>query len=567
MYQNGLTSMMYCLHKTIILLFVSVGFSTACSFHKSRMANEALPVEKENIISAEGVGVLADNLGIMFLVTLRLKDILTFAAISKKCCELASKLRRPIKVEGETLDEKAMARIDQLHGLSLDLNNCQIVSPDKWIPRLLNSKELVRLNLDVNGKKTLHWAAKYGKVDLEGHIEVINLLLKKRAQVGARDNNGWTPLHLAAKNDHKEVVKLLLKQEAQVYARDNNGCTPLHLAAENGYTDVVKSLLKQEVQVYARDNNGCTPLHLAVENGYTGVVKLLLKKGAQIDKKDNDGWSPLHLAVYKGHIEVARLLLNNGANGEAKNKAGAKPLSKACLLDYFKFDKLFREHKENLEARYEHPKKTAINPATNKIRSYAESSTSFPLRSFCRGVYVKKNNHGASSLHSTDLNGYSESEKLILGEDVDVNTPPKVLSGKFFLNTIRKVERIFIWKRRKVEKGGESLHLAVEEGRLEIVGSLINKGIDIDEKDKKGNAPLHLAAKRGHLEIVELLIHRRAKVVKLLLLLEAEEGKNKKYGKKLISAANKEDIKARGTDKVFCQTIESYQIIMFLNIV
>ncbi len=48
------------------------------------------------------------------------------------------------------------------------------------------------------------------------------------------NKHGDTALHLAAENDCQEVAKLLLKNSANLLAKNNNGFCPLHLASLNG---------------------------------------------------------------------------------------------------------------------------------------------------------------------------------------------------------------------------------------------------------------------------------------------------------------------------------------------
>jgi ankyrin repeat protein len=44
--------------------------------------------------------------------------------------------------------------------------------------------------------------------------------------VNARDNHGWTPLHLAASFGHVEFMRLLLDHGANPHARDDEGKMP-----------------------------------------------------------------------------------------------------------------------------------------------------------------------------------------------------------------------------------------------------------------------------------------------------------------------------------------------------
>ena len=62
---------------------------------------------------------------------------------------------------------------------------------------------------------------------MNGHVEVVRLLLTKRALLKAKDQEGNSPLHLASKNGHLEVVRLLLKKGAVVKAKDQDVCSTL----------------------------------------------------------------------------------------------------------------------------------------------------------------------------------------------------------------------------------------------------------------------------------------------------------------------------------------------------
>jgi ankyrin repeat protein len=49
-------------------------------------------------------------------------------------------------------------------------------------------------------------------------------------------------LHLAALADQLDVVTVLMTGKAAVNSRNNDGATPLNVAAKSGYMDIVESL-------------------------------------------------------------------------------------------------------------------------------------------------------------------------------------------------------------------------------------------------------------------------------------------------------------------------------------
>jgi ankyrin repeat protein len=58
------------------------------------------------------------------------------------------------------------------------------------------------------------------------------------------DTDGYTPLHLACDNGHIDIVNILLKCNSSVNLCNTDGYTPLHLACYNGNIDIVNILLK-----------------------------------------------------------------------------------------------------------------------------------------------------------------------------------------------------------------------------------------------------------------------------------------------------------------------------------
>ena len=80
------------------------------------------------------------------------------------------------------------------------------------------------------------WAAK------EGHTGIVRILAPLTDNPNAPDEEGITPIHLAAFEGHTEIVKILAPLTNIPNAPAKNGVTPIHEATRRGHTEIVQIL-------------------------------------------------------------------------------------------------------------------------------------------------------------------------------------------------------------------------------------------------------------------------------------------------------------------------------------
>lgn len=302
-------------------------------------------------------------------------------------------------------------------------------------------------------------------------MERVNELLAKGANVNVRDENGYTPLHEAARAGLTDMARMLIAKGARV--RDNvaSGLTPLHLAAEHGFTDTVRLLLENGEDVNVKTPGGLTPLYEAAAQGHAETVRLLLRKGADVNVRERMGETPLSRAVrtrsvetvrlllekgadvkvvdeygnsllhWAGHADIARMLIGRGLDVNARGCAGDTPLHTAAEQDFYDVTELLLEKGADAKARNE----TGVTPL-HKARSVAVV-------------------------------------RLLIKHGADVNA--------------------------RDERGSTPLHWAETAG---LASLLIGQGAEVESRDVDGCTPLHVAARVGRPDVVRLLIARGADV-------------------------------------------------------
>ena len=116
-----------------------------------------------------------------------------------------------------------------------------------------------------------------GLADFFGHLESAEYLVKAGAPVNSSSRNplNATPLQSAAAAGHVRIVEMLLKNRAEPNVQEQGGYTPLHAAAQNGDQATIRALLRGGADLTMRAANGKTPLDLALEAGHGEAAKLL----------------------------------------------------------------------------------------------------------------------------------------------------------------------------------------------------------------------------------------------------------------------------------------------------
>src|ERR1017187_6484413 len=145
-----------------------------------------------------------------------------------------------------------------------------------------------------------------------GHAKDVERALAAGAKVDGPDEHGVTAITYAIVENSfngREVLRALLKAKASVNAKSEDGRTPLMFAAQNGKNEHFGDLLAGGADLNAVDDDNWTALMYAAFYSSSFGVNDLLKAGADPKAEATDGKTAVLLAVQHGNatsIEALR---------------------------------------------------------------------------------------------------------------------------------------------------------------------------------------------------------------------------------------------------------------------
>jgi cytohesin len=147
---------------------------------------------------------------------------------------------------------------------------------------------------------------------VNGHADVIRVLIGKGADVNSKSQYSWTPIDAAVWGGHEEVVDLLLGARAEL---KQTGWTTLMRACAVGHLGVILRLLQYmrvEGLNVRRPHTGSTALILACIYRQVKVTRALLLAGADDTIADDRGRTPRQIAQ-RSRFHPCRAVFQVGA--------------------------------------------------------------------------------------------------------------------------------------------------------------------------------------------------------------------------------------------------------------
>jgi len=316
-----------------------------------------------------------------------------------------------------------------------------------------------------------------------------------------------------------------------------NGNTPLMLAAKTGNIDATKLLIERGASV---DNNALnserrTPLMVAISSDNAEVVAHLLATGASVTRRDYKGLTAQDHAMNADRrlggeryelMVLARLNPNFAGKPERRQKAKRTPEQQLAHLDamYFQLVQAAKDcHVQRLatlfqeENDYQSPEMVGEKPlaamitkpaCTTELQEYIKTKNTYTKALDARFASA------SSACDAKSVDGLLRANPeldILASEQLHSHFDRAVLSGCSQL-----VTKFIRDKKLQNTLDGNVLLTAIRKAptqkQVEMVGTLIAAGADVNFKDRHGDTPLSAAISLEQPVVAKYLVDAGADV-------------------------------------------------------
>ncbi|XXG97047.1 hypothetical protein Hte_003341 [Hypoxylon texense] len=327
-----------------------------------------------------------------------------------------------------------------------------------------------------------------------GNTKLVSMLIKHGAGVDAIDPNGdfyKTPLSRACKEGHLGIVELLLKNKAGINYSGGGSNAPLFAALYGDQVEVAKYLLRyKNVDVKWKKSDGMGCLHAAYD--LPDIIVELLKRGVPIDDYMKNYGTTLHMAARMNRPKSIEALVRNDPKPDLEclyrdgvrsgNEVGCTPLLLACLHLAPECVRLLLLAGANPRAENE----SGDDGVDLVLRTGSDSKDALEcLKLLCSRTPVY------------DVNKQRRSRLHYIQQTTPVSVVQPLLEDRALLNG-------------RDRHGYTPLAVAVRKGNIDVAEYLVKQGAKVNVLSPTFGSILHLAVAGGFADLVMLLVESGA---------------------------------------------------------
>jgi ankyrin repeat protein len=393
--------------------------------------------------------------------------------------------------------------------------NCRIrtrsgMTQIQWYAASLGHGDILRelLPYDISKEKTLNYAITAGDTALfleyldqvnsedritetlqlaakEGQIAIVRELLSRGVDP-SKEIRSVETINCAVRRGNIEIAQMLIDAGASW-----KGSQTLRCAISTGRRELVEMILRHRTDVQSH-------LIYCAEEGRPQMFKLLLEHGADITgQSPAEQTSLLVAAVRGGSIELVQYLLDNGLQYQLNpGPTEMNPLTGAILRRHWVLVKLLLEHGAdvNLPPPIKAPSAPSHCPADETPLTLAVKMQNPEISHFLmnQGAIVTPDTPDTvgTPLIYAALHGFTDLFKDLLRRGAN------------------PTQRGKLWPHQKPGSVFPLL-VAAEKGHLEIIDSLMDAGVSVNDQNNEGLTALHVAATGNkNSEVLRVLVQK-----------------------------------------------------------
>lgn len=257
-----------------------------------------------------------------------------------------------------------------------------------------------------------------------------------------------------------------------------------------------------------------TPLLAAIMNNQVQAAKLLIDLGANTNLDRYYVFrTPLEYACQHNNLDMVKLLLDNGAN-IALTQHDSNPASYAVKNNNYPLIDLLLSHGIDLNAGFNQPIVTAAQENNLTAVKYllelgANINADFDNNIFASSAIVEAANHGHQEMVQFLLDNGANADTFTYCQESDRSKLSSAYNSSAIFNALEnghiEIAQLLMNAGAGIQEGITPLHVAVLNGDIHEIESLLASGMDADVLNAIGQSPLHYALYANNIAALDLL--------------------------------------------------------------
>ncbi len=350
-------------------------------------------------------------------------------------------------------------------------------------------------------------------VALEGDYRVFEILTTYNPNFDLKDSYGKTVLFDAVNGENTRILKEVINNIEDINTCDDKNQTALFLAVLKEDIEISQMLVSYGISLNHLDEKGQNVLFNAILRGdeYLDFIYLLIKKDININQVDKEGRSILDeilhilelqrgsvknlegkydLIIDKSYEKITSLLIANDLNVDKRDSNGNTILE----------NQIEKKNYENIDFLIRCGADVNIKDKKGRTVLYREV-----LKGNSNHAMIKFLVERGANIETRDDEGYCIYDCLVEAilinggykQDSSILKTEEIQEDGDYIILLKKMLTFNPKLDYKDKLGRNILFRIVDYNDYELITSLINYGVNLNEADNEGKTPIHILVENG----------------------------------------------------------------------